>query len=248
MAAAAGTDRGRRRKRNEDCFVVLEEHNLFVVADGMGGHAGGEIASRLAADTIAEAFRTGNFKGEPYANVPRRGSELALAIQMANRAIFDRAKNETALTGMGTTVVAARFSPNKQRVYIGHVGDSRAYRLRSGELQQITTDHTMGASGVTGPLASHLLRAVGILPAVKIDLLIGRPRPEDIYLFCSDGLTKMVPNDQIREALVGEKNLDKAVEKLVELANARGGRDNITVVLVQVKDPRGLAEYVKQKS
>jgi serine/threonine protein phosphatase PrpC len=148
---------------------------------------------------------------------------------------------------MGTTVVAARFSPNKQRLYVGHVGDSRCYRLRAKELTPLTTDHTMGASGITGPLASHLLRAVGIAPAVKVDLIIGRPRPEDVYLLCSDGLTKMVSDDKIRDILLAEPNMDRAVEKLVETANAGGGRDNITVILVAVKDPRGLSRYVKNQ-
>src|SRR4029078_6241709 len=140
-----------------------------------------------------------------------------------------------------------RFSPNKQRVYIGHVGDSRAYRLRNKELVQLPTVHTRGSTGITGPLASHLLRAVGIGPAVKVDLIIGRPRPEDVYLLCSDGLTKMVTNEGIQQILLAEPTLDRAVEKLVERANASGGRDNITVILVQVKDPRGLARYVQQK-
>jgi Protein phosphatase 2C len=177
VSAAAQTDQGRKRRRNEDSFVVLEDHHLFVVADGMGGHAGGDVASKMAVETIADAFRKNTFNGEPYPDVPRRGAELAVAIQMANRAIYDHARANQAYQGMGTTVVSARFSPNKQRVYFGHVGDSRCYRLRSQALTQVTTDHTMGAQGVTGPLANHLNRAVGVAPGVKVDLLIARPRP-----------------------------------------------------------------------
>ena len=240
VSAAGQTDTGQRRKKNEDSYVILDDHNLFVVADGMGGHAGGEIASKIAVDVIAAAFKANTFAGERYANVPRRGSELALAVQMANEAIFARAKVETDLTGMGTTVVAARFSPNKQRLYIGHVGDSRCYRLRDGELRQVTTDHTMGASGITGPLADRLERAVGIAPAVKVDVIIGRPLPNDLYLLCSDGLSKMVSLERMREILVAEKNLDKSSSNLVAEANAVGGRDNITVILVQVKSPATL--------
>ena len=241
VSAAGQTDTGQRRKKNEDSYVILDDHNLFVVADGMGGHAGGEIASKIAVDVIAAAFKANAFTGERYANVPRRGSELALAVQMANDAIFARAKVDTELTGMGTTVVAARFSPNKQRLYIGHVGDSRCYRLRDGELRQVTTDHTMGASGITGPLADRLERAVGIAPAVKVDVIIGRPLPNDLYLLCSDGLSKMVSLERMREILLADKNnLDKSASNLVAEANAVGGRDNITVILVQVKSPATL--------
>jgi serine/threonine protein phosphatase PrpC len=240
MSAAGQTDTGQRRRKNEDSYLILADHNLFVVADGMGGHAGGEIASKIAVDVIGEAFKLSRFTGDRYANVPRRGSELALAVQLANEAIFSRAKVEPDLEGMGTTVVAARFSPNKQRLYIGHVGDSRCYRLRDGELRQVTTDHTMGASGIVGPLADRLERAVGIAPAVKVDVIIGRPLPNDLYLLCSDGLSKMVSLERMREILVAEKNLDKSSANLVAEANAGGGRDNITVILVQVKSPATL--------
>jgi protein phosphatase len=163
-----------------------------------------------------------------------------LAIQMANKAVYQCSRSEAGYAGMGTTVVSARFSPKKERVYIGHVGDSRAYRLRGAELTQLTTDHTMAAEGMTGPLASHLNRAVGILPGVKVDLIIARPRPNDVYLLCSDGLSKMVAEEEIESILVGEPDLERAVSRLVEQANAAGGRDNITVILVQVKDVRVL--------
>ncbi len=240
VSAKGHTDTGQRRKKNEDSYAILDQHNLFVVADGMGGHAGGEIASKIAVDVISAAFKENRFTGERYANVPRRGSELAVAVQMANEAIFSRAKVEPELAGMGTTVVAARFSPNKQRLYVGHVGDSRCYRLRDAELRQVTTDHTMGASGITGPLAERLERAVGIAAAVKVDVIIGRPLPDDLYMLCSDGLSKMVSLERMRDILVAEKDLDKAAGDLVAEANAGGGRDNITVVLVQVKSPANL--------
>ena len=248
VSAASQTDRGRRRRHNEDSLLVLDEHHLYVVADGMGGHAGGEVASKMAVDTIGEAFVKNVFVGEPYPDVPRRGGELATAIQMANKAIFLHARANAAYQGMGTTVVSARFSPNKQRLYVGHVGDSRCYRLRGKQLTQITTDHTMASQGVTGPLAGHLNRAVGVGAGVKVDLLVARPRPEDVYLLCTDGLSKMVPDGDIQQILLDEPDLNKAVQNLVERANARGGRDNITVILVQVKDPKGLARYIQQIS
>jgi protein phosphatase len=248
VSAAAQTDQGRRRRRNEDSMLVDEEHHLYVVADGMGGHAGGDVASKMAVEIIADAFEQNAFGGDPYPDVPRRGGELALAIQMANRAIYDHARANAAYTGMGTTVVAARFSPKKQRVYFGHVGDSRCYRLRGQKLTQMTTDHTMASQGVTGPLAGHLNRAVGVQPGVKIDLIIARPSAEDVYLLCSDGLSKMVPDDDIQAILNEESDVEKAVHQLVDRANQRGGRDNITVVLVQVKDPQGLARYIQEKA
>jgi PPM family protein phosphatase len=246
LSAAGQTDRGQRRRKNEDSYAILDAHGLFIVADGMGGHSGGEVASKIAVDTVTDAFVKGRFPGDAYPGVPRRGSELALAIQMANQTIYERARAEPHLAGMGTTVVSARFSPNKQRVYIGHVGDSRCYRLRDGALCQITTDHTMGASGLTGPLADRLERAVGISPLVKVDVILARPLPEDLYLLCSDGLTKMVPAASIQEALLSESNLDKAVAELITRANASGGKDNITVILVRVTHPTSLKSLVQR--
>lgn len=244
VSAVGQTDLGQKRKINEDRYLVLDEHQLYVVADGMGGHAGGEVASQCAVDTIAAAFKEQRFEGTPYPNVPRRGGELALAIQMANQAIHEKAKKEPKLAGMGTTIVSARFTPGKERVYIGHVGDSRCYRYRAGQLTQVTTDHTMGAIGMTGPFADHLSRAVGIAPAVKVDLVIAKPRHDDVFLLCSDGLSKMVKDDAIREVLAAHADPNEAVKALVERANASGGRDNITVILVVVKDPTGFAKYL----
>ncbi|WP_438001428.1 PP2C family serine/threonine-protein phosphatase [Sorangium sp. So ce185] len=250
ISAVGQTDPGQKRKKNEDCYLCLDEHYLFAVADGMGGHAGGDVASRLAVDTIARAFKDPSFLDNdaesPYPDVPRRGSELAVAIQRANQAIYERAHAERSLTGMGTTLVSARFSPNKQRLYIGHVGDSRCYRLRDNELTQLTTDHTMGAAGITGPMANHLSRAIGISPAVKVDLIIARPHPGDVYLLCSDGLSKMTTHEAIRDILLAEPDPEKASQALIEKANAGGGRDNITVILVRVSDPKDLARLASR--
>ncbi|WP_437593403.1 PP2C family protein-serine/threonine phosphatase [Sorangium sp. So ce1000] len=250
ISAVGQTDPGQKRKKNEDCYLCLDEHYLFAVADGMGGHAGGDVASRLAVDTIARAFKDQSFvdsdEESPYPDVPRRGSELAVAIQRANQAIYERAHAERSLTGMGTTLVSARFSPNKQRLYIGHVGDSRCYRLRDNELTQLTTDHTMGAAGITGPMANHLSRAIGISPAVKVDLIIARPHPGDVYLLCSDGLSKMTTHEAIRDILLAEPDPEKASQALIEKANAGGGRDNITVILVRVSDPKDLARLASR--
>ncbi|MFZ5896193.1 MAG: PP2C family protein-serine/threonine phosphatase [Myxococcota bacterium] len=234
--AAGDSDRGRTRAKNEDSILVFPERSVFVVADGMGGHAGGEVASSVAVDVLRDAFERNVFEArtESSVEVPRRGRELACAIQMANEAIYALAQNDPALTKMGTTVVAARFSPNKQRVYIGHVGDSRCYRLRGEDFRQLTKDHTMSAFGVTGPRGNDLYQAVGVQPTLSIDLIVDKPSENDIYLLCSDGLSKMVSNEEIREVLLGEADLEAAVYGLMELANDRGGRDNITLILVKV--------------
>ena len=237
VSATAQTDTGLRRKRNEDSVLVLDSASLFVVADGMGGYRGGETASQLAVKTIGDAYRGRAFEGEAHENVPLQASELARAIQMANAAILDTATEQRELEGMGTTLCAALFSTNKKRVYIGHVGDSRCYRLRAGALAQMTADHTMADHGVKGPEAAHLSRAVGIWPTVPIDIVMGVPLEGDVYLLCSDGLTKMLTDDLILQVLAEEEDLKGAVERLIGAANARGGKDNITVVLVRVVPP-----------
>ena len=158
---------------------------------------------------------------------------------MANAAILDFAGQNREMEGMGTTLCAARFSANKKRMYVGHVGDSRCYRLRDGVFGQMTADHTMADHGVEGPQAAHLSRAVGIWPTVPIDIVIGVPLAGDVYVLCSDGLTKMLGDEDIAGVLRAEEDLKLAVERLIELANARGGKDNITVVLVRVVPPDG---------
>ena len=238
VTATAQTDKGARRKRNEDSLLAREDHGIFVVADGMGGYHGGEIASNLAVATIERAFSTKSFDGPAHDTIPPRASELARAIQMANEAIFEKAAGDKQLEGMGTTICAARFSPNKQRVYIGHVGDSRVYRLRGGKLRQMTSDHTMGDLGVTGAGAAHLSRAVGIWPVVPIDIVLGKPLPGDLYLLCSDGLSKMVADEAIESVLREAASPQLAAETLVKAANDHGGKDNITVIVVRVDDPK----------
>lgn len=237
VTAVGRTDAGRRRKHNEDAYLVLPAHSLYVIADGMGGYAAGEVASQMAIDVIARAFETGDFGGSPIPGLPRRGDELVRAIQTANAAILKQARSNEAQAGMGTTLVAARFSPNRKRVYVAHVGDSRAYRLRRGELKQLTVDHTLGALGIQGPNASKLSRAVGVFDQVDVDLTLDEPERGDYYILCSDGLSKMVPEPRIQEIIVGARDLEAAVRTLIEEANARGGKDNVTVIVVRVDDP-----------
>jgi protein phosphatase len=234
VSATAQTDRGLRRKRNEDSLGVLEDKNVFIVADGMGGYAGGDRASKLAVEAVLGAYKSGTFEGAPHKGVSPEESQLARAIQMANAAIAEEAKDNPELRDMGTTVCCAAFSPNKQRVFIGHVGDSRCYRLRDGLFRQITADHTMAEQGVKGPEGQQLSRAVGIWPTVVIDIIAARPKLGDVYLLCSDGLTKMLRDDIIANVLRNEEDPRAAVERLIFFANSRGGKDNITVVLVRV--------------
>lgn len=235
--ATAQTDTGLRRKQNEDSLLVLEAANLYVVADGMGGYHGGELASQLTIKTMAAAATDESYEGTPHEGFPAEASELARAIQMANAEIQELAAGKRQLEGMGTTVCAARFSPTKKRLYIGHVGDSRCYRLRDGVFKAMTEDHTMAGLGVSGPESAHLSRAVGIWPTVPIDILMAVPQPGDVYLLCSDGLTKMLPDESIAQVLRAEEDPKAAVDRLIFFANSRGGKDNITVVLIRVVPP-----------
>ena len=238
VTAVGRTDPGLKRKHNEDAYAILEDHHLFVIADGMGRHAAGEVASQLCVDAISEAFRTADF-GEPkQPPLPKRASRLRGSILLANDRILTAAQENDAYSGMGTTVVSAYFSPNNQRVYIAHVGDSRCYRLRGGKLTQLTTDHTLGAAGIQGKSAAVLSRAVGIEENVEVDISMESPLPGDIYLLCSDGLSRMVQNEEIQRSLETVKDLDEANKVLIDKANQGGGRDNITAILVRVDDAK----------
>jgi protein phosphatase len=236
ISAKGDSDRGHKRRANEDSLLFVPERSLFAVADGMGGYQGGAIASSLAVETLRQSFEREQFLGELRSDtpIPRRGHELASGVLQANWAVFEAARADPSLSNMGTTLVAARFSPNKQRVYIANVGDSRCYRLRQGKLRQLTTDQTMRTVGLQGPGANDLLQAIGVTSDLAIDLLVDKPRPNDIYLLCSDGLSKMVSDEDIERLLVGEPDLEAAVYGLIELANDHGGKDNVTVVLVKV--------------
>lgn len=241
LSASARTDKGFRRHRNEDRILALESRGIFAIADGMGGVRGGEIASELAVSTLRETLDGPRVDGDIDRALPRRAAEVTYAISKANTAILERARAERELRGMGTTMSVARFAPKKQRLYIGHVGDSRVYRLRQGHLEQMTRDHTMHDLGVAGDEAKNLSRALGVWARVPIDVIVAKPVPGDVYLLCSDGLTKMVAEDRIRKVLDGAFSLKEAAEALVTAANAAGGADNVSVVVVRVDAPSALA-------
>ena len=227
--AGVATDVGRVREGNEDAFAI--EPPLYAVADGMGGHRGGEVASQLALQTVVERFRAG------------QGS-LADQVQEANRAVYERSATDRKVTGMGTTLTAATVAGD--RAHLVHVGDSRAYLLRAGALRQLTEDHTLvnrmvkageiaEREAAVHPHRNVILRALGQDPDVAIDEQDVGLIEGDRLLLCSDGLTVMVPEDQLQailEATAGAPQ--EAAERLVRAANGAGGIDNITVVVLDV--------------
>lgn len=235
LSASGGTHAGRHREHNEDAYLVLGEHDVYAVADGMGGYAAGEVAAQLTVKALEQSFGRGGI--EPVANVPRRAGELAAAIKLANRHVRGASAGDPNKKGMGTTIVAARFSPGKKRVYLAHVGDSRCYRLRNGELEVLTVDHTLGAIGITGPSAGKLSRAIGVFDEVEVELGVDEPQVGDHYMLCSDGLYGMVPESDFARLILNAPSLGGAVDLLIAAANERGGRDNVTVVLVRVDEP-----------
>jgi protein phosphatase len=226
------TDPGRRRHRNEDHFVC--EPPLFAVADGMGGAQAGEVASGLAAAVLEEA--DGDERGE---------ERVTSLIQEANRRVFQRSSEDLAASGMGTTMTVALVDMSEGTIAVGHVGDSRAYRVRNGELEQLTEDHSLVGelmrSGKLSPeeAESHpqrsvITRALGTEPDVDVDAFTVPVAAGDVYLLCSDGLSSMIPDREILAVLRGVDDLDDAAGALIDAANEGGGEDNITVVLFEI--------------
>jgi serine/threonine protein phosphatase PrpC len=229
---AALSHPGRRRRHNEDSYVL--EPPLFAVADGMGGAKAGEIASSLAAAAVQESAGDGA-TGE---------ARVAALIEEANRRVFRRANEDRAVSGMGTTMTVALVE--EERVAIGHVGDSRAYLIREGRLEQLTDDHSLVAELVRSgkltpeeaeahPQRSVITRALGTESEVDVDTFSVHATPGDLFLLCSDGLTVMVDDESILEAVEQHRsNLDEAAKALVNAANRGGGEDNITVVFFEL--------------
>ena len=230
------TDTGRKRRRNEDAFVV--QPPLFAVADGMGGAQAGEIASKLAAAALKE-------NGDDSAGGEQRVDEL---IQEANRRVYERSNEDASFSGMGTTVTVALVDEARDVVTIGHVGDSRAYRVRDGGIEQLTEDHSLVAElmrdgrlspeeAETHPQRSVITRALGTDPDVDVDAFTVDTRPGDVFILCSDGLTTMVGDEEILEHVERYRDdLDRAAKALVNAANQRGGEDNITIVIFELTD------------
>jgi PPM family protein phosphatase len=254
IEAGARTDLGRVRKNNEDCYLIEPSLQLYVLSDGMGGEAHGEVASKLAVQTVvthcrqSENSRTTPIFGESSPEVSERTNRLASAIHLANRKVFETAASNAEQRGMGATVVAAWVEG--QRLSLAHVGDSRAYLLRAGSMDQLTADHSLVAEkvrvGILTPqeadaseMQSVLTRAVGTSSTVEVDtdeqiLLVG-----DFVLLCSDGLTRMVSDPEIASTLLTSATAQEAVERLVDLANDNGGVDNVSVIVLRVVDKSG---------
>jgi serine/threonine protein phosphatase PrpC len=252
-AIAAGvSDVGLQREHNEDSFVVLKEYDLFVVADGMGGHRAGDVASKLATETISEFFKaTANDDVTwPFhfdTNLSEEENRLLTGIRVANRQIFERSTRSREYHGMGTTVVGAMFSPRKNRMYIGHVGDSRCYRVRGGQIQLLTRDHSLindyllAMPDLTEEQRSELpknviTRALGMQDQVVVDIQHDEPKPNDVYCLCSDGLSGMVTDEEILKIVASAPDIGEACRTLIAKANEHGGEDNITAVLIKIEE------------
>lgn len=246
VIAASMTDAGKVRQKNEDSYGCFEpsdpktqesKGSLFIVADGMGGHKGGDVASRLAVEEIRSHYYSA--KGEDPA------AALVEAFQKANRSIYEKAQNDESLTGMGTTCTAMVI--RQEFTYFAHVGDSRAYLYRQGELRQITEDHSligeMLRSGLiskedarTHPQRNVITKSLGVQISVQADTPSTPFSIEDgdIFLLCSDGLTTLVLDEDIKAAL-NAKNIGEACCHLIDLANKKGGMDNITVQVIEIR-------------
>jgi serine/threonine protein phosphatase PrpC len=240
FSCAARTDVGVVRSGNEDTYLMANERGLFVVADGMGGHAAGEVASEMATRLVAEAYR------------PVRGmsddelmAQMVAAIRSANAAIFERTLQEHDKRGMGTTATVLALLP--RRYLIGQVGDSRAYVLRGNTFTQITKDHSYVQEQVDAgrlspeearvhPYANVITRCVGSSGDVVPDLYIGTLEAGDLLLLASDGLTGMMEDEDLQAILEEGGGLEEQVDRLISEANRRGGLDNITVILVQIEE------------
>jgi serine/threonine protein phosphatase PrpC len=252
-AIAAGlSDVGLQREHNEDSFVVLKEYDLYVVADGMGGHRAGDVASKIATETISEFFRTtaNDDVTWPFhfdTNLSEEENRLLTGIRVANRQIFERSTRSREYHGMGTTVVGAMFSPRKRRMYIGHVGDSRCYRVRAGQIQLLTRDHSLindyllAMPDLTEEQKSELpknviTRALGMQDQVVVDLQHDDPQVNDVYVLCSDGLSGMITDEEIQKIVTGSADIRESCRKLIQRANERGGEDNITAILIKIEE------------
>jgi protein phosphatase len=230
----AATDTGRKRRRNEDSYFV--EPPLFAIADGMGGAQAGEVASRLAAGALGE---------DAPGDLPSEERVVAL-IQEANRRIYDRSSSDPTTSGMGTTITVALVDDGE--VTVGHVGDSRAYLIRDGRIEQVTEDHSLVAELVrngklspadaeTHPQRSVITRALGTDPDVDVDTFVVDARVGDVFVLCSDGLTDMIDEETMLAVVERHRDdLDRAAKALVAAANKGGGEDNITVVAFEIAE------------
>lgn len=249
---AGNTHVGMKRDHNEDSLYLLPEENVYIVADGMGGHASGEVASQMAVETVAQFFKdtaededmTWPFKMQKDRSYIE--NRVATAVKLANYKIFETAQADAKKKGMGTTCVTTYFTD--KHIYIGHVGDSRVYRLRGQDYSQITEDHSLLNDYIkmkdltpeeieNFPHKNVIVRALGMKETVQVDVLAEETLHKDIFLLCSDGLNGMVSDAEMRDILLScNDDLEQACNRLIQQANQAGGTDNITCVLVQFLD------------
>lgn len=241
------TDVGMKRQRNEDNYLINDELRLFVVADGMGGHAGGEYASQIAVTTVEEVLS--NIRDERHFEDNGRATrdmllqeKLKYAIRLAGKRIYERAQEDTEFRGMGTTALVLYITDDAG--YVAHVGDSRCYRARADTVEQLTEDHSLVNEQIKAGLInrdaakSHKLRniitrSLGYQEEVEIDTQVLTLERGDLYMLCSDGLSNLVEDNELLD-MVHQNSFQEAARKLVDLANRRGGDDNITCVIARV--------------
>ena len=250
----SATHVGRVRSNNEDSYKVVPAHKLFVLSDGIGGQANGEVASAMAVETIVAhclELPTGSSSSngeDPQLGISDKTNQLVKATYLANRAILGASINDPRFQGMGATLVAAWIDGH--RLSLVHVGDSRAYLFREGDLVSLTSDHTLVAEQVrnglltveqaqTNPLRRILIRALGAREEVEIDILEHELRAGDVLLLCTDGLTGMVSESQITDVLCHARDAQSAADRLIASANEHGGEDNTTVILVRIGTSAG---------
>ena len=262
IASGGATDVGMVRTNNEDCYRIVPTLNLFVLADGMGGEAHGEVASSLAVETVVKHCLEGTenpetpLAGEARTGLTPKSCRLASALYLANQKVFQSAEAHPEQHGMGATMTAAWI--DGLNLSVAHVGDSRIYLLRTGVLQQLTSDHSLVAEQVrrgiltaseaeASSMQNVLLRALGTQPDVEVDVEQVGLFPNDVLLLCSDGLTRMATEPEIAGALQSEPDPQKAAEKLIRLANDGGGMDNITAVVVALKpEAKGWLSWLRR--
>ena len=262
ISSGGATHVGMVRTNNEDCFRIVPTLQLYVLADGMGGEAHGEVASSLAVETVVKHCLEGQENpsaklfGEAKPGLTPRTQRVLSAIHLANEKVFQSAEDHPEQLGMGATLTVAWIADSQ--LSIGHVGDSRIYLLRSGALQQLTSDHSLVAEQVRrgiltaseaeqSNLQSVLLRALGTQPEVEVDSEEVALFPGDVLLLCSDGLTRMATEPEIAGTLQSEPQPQRAAEKLVALANESGGVDNVTVIVVSLKpEPKGWFSWLRR--
>jgi len=250
VIAAGLSDVGLQREHNEDSYCILTEFDLFVVADGMGGHKAGDVASKMATHAIASFFQatagedaTWPFHFDPHLSIEE--NRLITGIKVANKQIFEASSRDRSVAGMGTTIVGALFSKDHTRLYVAHVGDSRCYRVRGAEITQLTRDHSLVNDYLLvmpdmtqeqrDELPKNVItRALGMQDSVVVDLVPEQPQVGDRYVLCSDGLSGMITDEQIC-AILSTGTTEEAARELVRLANENGGEDNVTVVVVAVE-------------